>query len=100
MALWRTVRAPVLCCIFFIVIFISLKNSWIVVRTTAPGPEYGLLLFLLRGIVSALIVRESLIFSFFFGRLTSIPLCFLLRWVFSPRLRPLVKEIAYATSAI
>ena len=100
MALWRKVRAPVLCCLCFIVIFISLKNSWIVVRNTGPGPEYGLLLFLLPGMLTAMIARESPIFSSFVGGLTSIPLCFLLRWVFFPRLRPLVQEIAYATSAI
>lgn len=100
MALWRTVRAPLICCIFFIVTFISLKNSWIEVRSSGPGPEYGLLLFLLPGIFTALIARESPIFSSFVGGLTSIPLCFLLRWACFPRVRPPVQEVAYATSAI
>ena len=100
MALWRKVRAPVLCCLCFIVIFISLKNSWVVVRNTGPGPEYGLLLFLLPGMLTAMIARESPIFSSFVGGLTSIPLCFLLRWALFPRIRPPVQELAYATSAI
>ncbi|AEX52424.1 inner membrane protein YbjM [Rahnella aquatilis] len=100
MALWRNVLAPVICCIIFLVIFILLKNGWVIVRNVAPGPEYGLLLFLLPGVITALISRDSAIFSSFVGGLVSVPVCFLLRMIFYPRVRPLIQELAYATSAI
>lgn len=100
MAIWRKVVAPLICCIIFLIIFLLLKNGWIIVRNVAPGPEYGLLLFLVPGMVTSLISRDSAIFSSFVGGLVSIPVCFLLRMAFYPRVRPLVQELAYATSAI
>lgn len=100
MAIWRKVLAPLICCIIFLIIFLFLKNGWIIDRRVAPGPEYGLLLFLLPGVITSLIFRGSAIFSSFVGGVASIPLCFLLRMVFYPRVRPLVQEVAYATSAI
>ena len=100
MAIWRKGVAPLICCIMFLIIFILLKNSWIIVREIAPGPEYGLLLFLIPGVVTSLISRDTGILSSLIGGLVSIPVCFLLRMVFYPRVRPLVQELAYATSAI
>ena len=100
MAIWRKVVAPLICCIIFLIIFLLLKNSWIIVRNVAPGPEYGLILFLVPGMVTSLISRDSAIFSSLVGGLVSIPVCFLLRLAFYPRVRPLVQELAYATSAI
>ncbi|WP_338020026.1 inner membrane protein YbjM [Rahnella perminowiae] len=100
MALWRNVFAAVICCIIFLIIFILLKNGWVIVISVAPGPEYGLLLFLLPGVITALISRDSAIFSSFIGGLASIPVCFLVRMAFYPRVRPLFQELAYATSAI
>jgi hypothetical protein len=100
MAIWRKVVAPLICCIIFLIIFLLLKNGWVIVRNVAPGPEYGLLLFLVPGMVTSLISRDSAIFSSFVGGLVSIPVCFLLRMAFYPRVRPLVQELAYATSAI
>ena len=100
MAIWRKVVAPLICCTMFLIIFLMLKNGWIIVRNIAPGPEYGLLLFLIPGVVTSLISRDSAIFSSFVGGLVSIPVCFLLRLAFYPRVRPLVQELAYATSAI
>jgi len=52
------------------------------------------------GVIASLISRDSAIFSSFVGGLVSIPVCFLLRMAFYPRVRPLVQELAYATSAI
>ncbi|WP_112198057.1 inner membrane protein YbjM [Rahnella sp. NRRL B-41462] len=100
MAIWRKVVAPLICCTMFLIIFLMLKNGWIIVRNIAPGPEYGLLLFLIPGVVTSLISRDSAIFSSFVGGLVSIPVCFLLRMAFYPRVRPLMQELAYATSAI
>ncbi|CAM3966642.1 inner membrane protein YbjM [Rahnella victoriana] len=100
MAIWRKVVAPLICCIIFLIIFLLLKNGWIIVRNVAPGPEYGLLLFMIPGVIASLISRDSAIFSSFVGGLVSIPVCFLLRMAFYPRVRPLVQELAYATSAI
>ncbi|MBF7955946.1 MULTISPECIES: inner membrane protein YbjM [Rahnella] len=100
MAIWRKVVAPLICCIIFLIIFLLLKNGWIIVRDVAPGPEYGLLLFMIPGVIASLISRDSAIFSSFVGGLVSIPVCFLLRMAFYPRVRPLVQELAYATSAI
>lgn len=100
MAFWRKLIAPLFCCIIFVITFISLKNSWVIVRSITPGPEYGLLLFLLPGLLTGLIYRDSPIFSSLIGALISVPVCTALRMVFYPRVRPLVQEVAYATSAI
>ncbi|MDH2898908.1 MULTISPECIES: inner membrane protein YbjM [Rahnella] len=100
MAIWRKVLATFICFMMFLILYIILRNGWIVVISIAPGPEYGLLLFLLPGMVTSLISRDSAIFSSFVGGLVSIPVCFLLRLAFYPRVRPLVQELAYATSAI
>lgn len=100
MAIWRKVLATFICFMMFLILYIILRNGWIVVISIAPGPEYGLLLFLLPGMVTSLISRDSAIFSSLVGGLVSIPVCFLLRQAFYPRVRPLVQELAYATSAI
>ena len=100
MAIWRKVLATFICLMIFLILYIILRNGCIVVISIAPGPEYGLLLFLLPGMVTSLISRDSAIFSSFVGGLVSIPVCFLLRLAFYPRVRPLVQELAYATSAI
>jgi hypothetical protein len=100
MAIWRKVVAPLICCIMFLIIFILLKNGWIIVRSITPGPEYGLLLFIIPGVITSLISRDSAISSSFIGGFAAIPVCYLLRMAFYPRVRPLVQELAYATSAI
>lgn len=100
MALWRKVKAPLTCCILFVMAFICLKNGWIIVSESFPGPEYGLLLFLLPGVMTAVLFRHTAVFSTFLGALIAVPLCFALRWVYYIRIRPPVQEIAYATSAI
>lgn len=100
MAIWRMVLAPLICCVIFVIIFILLKNGWVNVRNIVPGPEYSLLLFLLPGAVTSLVSRDSAIASSFIGALISIPVCVLLRIAFYPRVRPLVQEMAYVTSAI
>lgn len=63
MAIWRKVLATFICFMMFLILYIILRNGWIVVISIAPGPEYGLLLFLLPGMVTSLISRDSAIFS-------------------------------------
>ena len=93
MAIWRKGVAPLICCIMFLIIFILLKNSWIIVREIAPGPEYGLLLFLIPGVVTSLISRDTGILSFMIGGLVSILVWFLFRMAIYPRVGPFVPEM-------
>ncbi|PLR37251.1 hypothetical protein CYR55_09925 [Chimaeribacter californicus] len=89
-----------LCCLLFLTIFIMLKTELIVVRNFAPGPEYGLLLFMLPGMVTTSLVKQSGLFAAFFGAVLAIPLCYLIRVLYFVRVRPLWQEMAYAASAI
>lgn len=91
---------PVICCILFVVIFVLLKTELIVVRTGSHGPEYGLLLFIFPGIITAHVIRHSQLFYAFLGALLAIPVCYALRMLYFVRVRTLVQEMAYAGSAI
>jgi hypothetical protein len=100
MAIWRKIKAPATCCILFVIAFIFLKNGWIIVSDQFPGPEYGLLLFLFPGVMTALLFRDTAIFSTLLGAFAAVPFCFTLRWIYYVRVRPPVQEVAYAASAI
>jgi len=89
-----------LCCLLFLAIFIMLKTELIVMRNFAPGPEYGLLLFMLPGMVTTCLVSRNALAAAFFGAVLAIPLCYLIRVLFFVRVRALWQEMAYAASAI
>lgn len=89
-----------LCCLLFLAIFVMLKTELVVMRTFTPGPEYGLLLFMLPGMVTASVVGRNGISAAFFGAVLAIPCCYLIRVLFFVRVRTLFQEMAYAASAI
>jgi len=89
-----------LCCLLFLAIFIMLKTELIVMRHFAPGPEYGLLLFMLPGMVTTSLVSRNALAAAFFGAVLAIPFCYLIRVLFFVRVRSLWQEMAYAASAI
>jgi hypothetical protein len=89
-----------LCCLLFLTIFIMLKTELIVMRNFSPGPEYGLLLFMLPGMVTTSLVKQSGVSAAFLGAVLAIPLCYLIRVLYFVRVRPLWQEMAYAASAI
>ena len=88
------------CCLLFLAIFIMLKTELIVMSNFTPGPEYGLLLFMLPGMVTTSLVGRNGLSAAFFGAVLAIPLCCLIRILFFVRVRALWQEIAYAASAI
>ncbi|WP_236942633.1 inner membrane protein YbjM [Ewingella americana] len=65
-----------------------------------PGPEYGLLLFIFPGIITAHLVKRYALRYAFLGALLAIPVCYLLRILYFVRVRTFIQEIAYAGSAI
>lgn len=97
---FRDKAGPVICCVLFTLIFVLLKTEVVVVRNIAPGPEYGLLLFAIPGMVTAHVIRRSQLFYAFIGSLFAIPLCYMLRMMYFVRVRSLIQEMAYAGSAI
>ncbi|GBU12871.1 inner membrane protein [Enterobacterales bacterium] len=91
---------PVICCILFVAIFVLLKTELVVVRSGLNGPQYGLLLFIFPGVVTAHVIRNFQLFYVFLGALLAIPVCYLLRMLYFVRVRTLFQEMAYAGSAI
>jgi hypothetical protein len=91
---------PIICGVLFTLIFILLKTEVIVVRHITPGPEYGLLLFIFPGIITAHLVRRSALLYAFLGAVLAIPVCYLLRIIYFVRVRTFMQEMAYAGSAI
>lgn len=96
----RPTVGPIICCALFTLIFILLKTEVIVVRHITPGPEYGLLLFVFPGIITAHLARGSALLYAFVGALLAIPVCYLLRVLYFVRVRTFLQEMAYAGSAI
>jgi|SRR5471030_65932 len=91
---------PVICCILFVAIFVLLKTEPLVVRPGLNGPQYGLLLFIFPGIITAHVIRHSQLFYAFLGAILAIPVCNTLRMLYFVRVRTLLQEMAYAGSAI
>ncbi|KAA8729576.1 MAG: inner membrane protein YbjM [Ewingella americana] len=96
----RSSVGPIICCVLFTLIFVLLKTEVIVVRHITPGPEYGLLLFIFPGIITAHLVKRYALRYAFLGALLAIPVCYLLRILYFVRVRTFIQELAYAGSAI
>ncbi len=97
---FRDRYGPVICCVLFVVIFVFLKTGLIVVSPGSHGPEYGLLLFIFPGIITAHVIRHSQLFYVFFGAILAIPVCYTLRILYFVRVRTLLQEMAYVGSAV
>src|SRR5471030_41670 len=91
---------PVICCVLFVVIFVLLKTELVVVRTLPYGPEYGLLLFIFPGIITAHLIRHSPVFYAFLGAILGIPVCYMICMLYFVLVRSLVQEMAYVGSAV
>jgi len=96
----RDATGPIICCALFTLIFVLLKTDVIAVSDRGPGPEYGLLFFVLPGMITAHLIRHSSLIYALVGALIAIPVCYTLRVMYFVRVRSLLQEMAYAGSAV
>ncbi|MDR3433091.1 MAG: inner membrane protein YbjM [Rouxiella aceris] len=86
--------------LLFIFVFILLKNHIFGVNFIIPQGNFGLLLYILPGMITCFINRGDNVLALFIGALIGVPLCFLIRHYFLLEVCSYWQELAYLSSAV
>ncbi|WP_410015938.1 inner membrane protein YbjM [Sodalis sp. RH24] len=100
MALYRHWAGTISSAVLFGVIFASQVSGFEVMKTGDHGAAFGLLLFLLPGIVGSLLLHENKIINPIVGALIASPFCLLLFYLGHGLSISLWYQLAYMLSAV
>ncbi|WP_114194113.1 inner membrane protein YbjM [Edaphovirga cremea] len=100
MSVSRSWCSPLICCALFIVVYILLRLMFPIVNNEPHSTEYGLLLFIVPGIITCHITQRADLANISLGAMAAIPLCLVIRYLFFVQERSPLQELAYNASAI
>jgi len=87
-------------CVLFLIVFITLKISFRSVNSGLMScGNYGMLLYLLPGLITCFINRSQHVLFIFLGIVASIPLCLFIHSFLIPDHSEQWQEVAYLVSA-
>lgn len=88
------------CCLLFVAICFALVIDKKGVFHAHSHPQFGLLLFVLPGVISSLLLQQRQVVLSLAGAVLALPFCYLLIHLCITPLRPFWQEVAWLFSAV